>query len=337
MPKAKHHDAIKRQWEILRLLPARPPGISVANIIKMLESVGISVTKRTVERDLNALSLFFGLQCNDKKKPYQWHWMKDTGIALPALTLTDALSLKIVEGVVKPLIPRILHETLEARFKEANTKLKEISHKRHDSHWVDKVRHVSPTLSLLPPTINERVLDVIQNALLKNRQLEVRYRSMGSDCAKPRLLNPLALVQRGAVTYLVATAKGSGDVRIYAAHRIEQATLKKEPVVIPQGFSIDEYIRGGALHFGSGKSIRLQAYIDDWLYRILSETPLSDDQKIKTDDDVYYLTATVEDTWQLFWWLLSLGDGIEVIKPKQLKDRVVAELSRALAQYEVTD
>ena len=96
MPKAKHQDAMRRQWEILRMLPGKAPGISAADIIKELEIVSIVVNKRTIERDLVELSRNFGLVCNDLSKPYLWHWMLDAGIDLPALTLTDAFSLKIV-------------------------------------------------------------------------------------------------------------------------------------------------------------------------------------------------------------------------------------------------
>ena len=263
MPKAKHQDAMSRQWEILRMLPAKSPGITAAQIIKELEIVGIYVTKRTIERDLLELSINFGLLRNDEKKPYQWHWMIDAGIELPALTLTDAFSLKIVESVLKPLIPRAMHETLDNRFKEATTKLKAMSKKRRSGNWADKVRNVSPALSLLPPTINESILDTVQTALLKNKRVEVEYQSMGSDCAKTRMLNPLAIVQRGPVTYLVATMNNYNDIRLYAVHRMQNAILKEDNINTPKNFSIDEYINTGALNFGAGKKIKLHAYLDE--------------------------------------------------------------------------
>lgn len=72
MPKAKHQDAITRQWEILRMIPRNAPGKTTADIVKALDVLGISVTKRTIERDLTELSLTFNLLCIDEKKPYRW-------------------------------------------------------------------------------------------------------------------------------------------------------------------------------------------------------------------------------------------------------------------------
>ena len=333
MPKAKHQDAMRRQWEILRMIPGRATGVSALDIIKRLEIVGIVVTKRTVLRDLEDLEKNFGLLRDDEKKPYRWRWRINAGIDLPTLTLTEAFSLKIVENILKPLVPRVMHETLSYRFKEAGEKLKAISKKKHHGCWADKVRNVSPTLLLLPPEVNNEVLDIVQTSLLKDKQVEVAYQAMGSDCAKTRLLNPLAIVQSGSVAYLVAIMDGYSDIRYYAIHRIHRAVLTDGNTIIPNDFSIDEEIKKGKFEFGTGNNIKLHAYVDDWLCQILEETPLSVDQKITHDEEYPYLTATVQDTWQLTWWLLSLGDGIEIIKPKKLKSKIKAKLQKALEPY----
>ncbi|NON23376.1 WYL domain-containing protein, partial [Klebsiella pneumoniae] len=39
-----------------------------------LRDVGFTVSKRTVERDLNELSLIFPLERNDKSIPFGWPW-----------------------------------------------------------------------------------------------------------------------------------------------------------------------------------------------------------------------------------------------------------------------
>ena len=337
MPKAKHQDAITRQWEILRMIPGSAPGKTTTEIVKALDVLGISVTKRTIERDLMELSINFSLLCNDEKKPYRWQWMEGGGINLPALTLTDAFSLKIVESTLKPLVPRSMQETLNVYFKEADNKLKLLSKNTNHANWVDKVRNVSPALSLLPPKIDDAVLDTVQAALLKDKQVEVEYQSMGNDHASAQLLNPLAMVQRGPVTYLVATMNSYSDIRLYAVHRIQGAKQKDNNVIVPDGFSIDEYINNGALNFSTGKKIKLQAKVDEGLCRILEETPLALDQTITYKDDCSMVTATVDDSWQLTWWLLSQGSAIEVVKPEKLRKNILSEIRDALEQYEPGD
>lgn len=67
----------------------------------------------------------------------------------------------------------------------------------------------------------------------------------------------------------------------------------------------------------------------------LSEAPLSDDMQLTVlDDEHFHLQATVHDSWQLSWWLLSYSDQIEVLAPETLRQSTKAKLQAALAQYQ---
>ncbi len=74
MPFATTRATLSRQWALLRQLPSRSPGITSAELVWGLRDVGFTVSKRTVERDLNELSLIFPLERNDKSIPFGWHW-----------------------------------------------------------------------------------------------------------------------------------------------------------------------------------------------------------------------------------------------------------------------
>lgn len=74
MPFATTRATLSRQWALLRQLPSRSPGITSAELVWRLRDVGFTVSKRTVERDLNELSLIFPLERNDKSIPFGWHW-----------------------------------------------------------------------------------------------------------------------------------------------------------------------------------------------------------------------------------------------------------------------
>ena len=332
MPKAKAQDAIARQWEILNLIPRRQPGKTANIIMSSLEALGLAVSKRTIERDLNELSAIFGIVCDDDSKPYKWRWLNGKGADLPSITLTDALSLKIAENILRPLLPNAIIDSLDSRFNEATSKLASIP-KHKNLRWLDKVRNVQPALSLIPPAIDEHALEQVQTALLQDKKVIVEYQSFGRKDTRSMTLSPLSLVQRGPTTYLVATANDHDDIRLYTIHRIHNADILDEAVIIPHGFHIDEYIAKGSLNFGSCELIKIEAYVSDWLCKILNETPLSNDQKIDRNGDKNKLTASIENTWQLKWWLLSQGNGIEVIKPQKLRKKIKEELSNALNQY----
>jgi predicted DNA-binding transcriptional regulator YafY len=74
LPSATTRATLSRQWALLRQLPSRSPGITSAELVWRLRDVGFIISKRTIERDLNELSLIFPLERNDKSIPFGWHW-----------------------------------------------------------------------------------------------------------------------------------------------------------------------------------------------------------------------------------------------------------------------
>lgn len=333
MPKAAQHHALARQWQLLKLLPSRPPGISSRDLAARLADEGFKVTKRTVERDLAELSSIFGIACNDKGMPYGWHWMKGEYADLPGLSISDALSLRLVEDLLRPLLPVAVLTALETRFIQARMKLTALAPLNPQARLAEKVRYVQPTLPLLPPNVDAAVLDNVHEALAQERQIEVDYRKPSGEVFK-LALHPLALIQRGQITYLVATAFDYQDIRLYAAHRILAVTPRREPATIPAGFSVDVYAASGAAEFGNGNTIALEAWISEELASILHETPLATTQQIAHVGERNQLKATLSDSWQLRWWLLGQGARIEVVAPSELRQWITQELNIASAQYE---
>jgi predicted DNA-binding transcriptional regulator YafY len=333
MPKAKASHSLARQWELLKLLPPKGPGITAKDLAEKLSHAGFEISKRTIERDLQDLSLVFPLMCNDKGMPYGWHSMPGASSDLPAIGLSDALSLHVVEDLVRPLLPASVLAALEPRFPQARQKLAALASESPAARWTEKVRQVAPTLPLLPPRITEGVLETVQAALLADEQLDALYQRPGADAPARQRLHPLALVQRGPITYLIATAFRYDELRLYAVHRIYEAMRTGEPARRPPDFDLNGYIASGALQFGSGEIIRLKAQVADELARILAETPLSDDMQLVSDGNGKALSATVPDTWQLRWWVLSQGEAIEVLAPTELREEIAATLSAALERY----
>lgn len=334
MPADKKKHTLARQWELLKLLPTRGAGKTATELTRALKDIGFQVTKRSVERDLNDLLDVFRLDRNDKSPPYGWRWPYDAPVALPGITLAEALSLRLVQDTLTPLLSFSVIKALEPRFKQAENKLATLSKTNPTANWADKVRTVPPTLPLLAPVIDADLLETVQQALLANEQIVVDYRGMDAEEPASVPLHPLGLVNRGPVTYLVATAYAYSDVRLYCLHRVTRATRIQEPVQRPEDFDLDAYIQSGALQFGTGKTLRLEARVSDWLERILRETPLSSDQKFKPDEEwAARVKATVADSWQLRWWVLSQGDGIEVLKPVRLRQEIAITLKTAFGNY----
>lgn len=334
MPKSSNQLALARQWEMLKRLPGRSPGITASDLTAYLkDEMGFEVSKRTVERDLIELSNTFGLVCNDQSVPYGWHWLPGKQCDFAGIDLADAMSLVLAEDVLVKLLPASMLATLQPRFALARSKLATVGNHRY-ARWADKVRHVPTTMTLIPPKVDARVLATVQEALLQERQVVVAYTAPSDRKAGDIRLHPLSLILRGSTPYLVATAYDYPDIRLYAIHRMKSATLTGDKITPPKGYTTDGYLASGAMQFGTGKIIRLKAWVSNELGIYLAETPLSDKQTIRFNKGRHLLTAEVPDSWQLRWWILSQGAGIIILTPKHLRTELAEVLNTTYSNYQ---
>lgn len=297
-----------------------------------MEAAGHNVTKRTIERDMEELSRIFPIDRNELARPFGWRWKASARFDILGMDLSEAVSLGLMEDVLRQIMPPAFLSALEGKFSLAREKLSALPKIPH-ARWKDLVRYVPPGMPFIPPTNAPGILPAVQEALLQQRQLNVNYLRAGADAAKDYILHPLSLIQEGTRSYLVATAFKYDTPLLYALHRMACATVLDEPAVRPKGFTLDAFIASGAAQFGSGEVITLKAKVSDDLYRLLDETPLSREQKITTRAGVHTLTATVKNSWQLEFWILSQGAAITVLQPSTLRKSLIASLQSTLSNY----
>jgi predicted DNA-binding transcriptional regulator YafY len=172
--------------------------------------------------------------------------------------------------------------------------------------------------------------------LIEDVQLKCSYYSVHRDLKSELVLQPLGLVQRGNITYLIGTATPYEDVRQFALHRMSAVALTESPITAIKNFDLKAYAASSAMQFGdnAGELITLEAWVNEGLLRMLRETPLSDDMETMCAQDGGWIRAKVADSWELEWWLLSHTGSIAVTAPEELKQRVIQRLGRGLALYE---
>ena len=333
MPAQTSRLTITRQWDLLKLLPIIGTGYTSKQLCESLNNKGYTVSKRQVERDLVELETIFPIDCNKAGIPFGWRWIKGAQIDIPGISMPEALSLKLMESSITPLLPSAIMNSLRPRIKQAEKLLNDQFSSNLHAKWITKIRTVSPALPLRTPDINEEILQTIQHALLHELQIKVQYQPNKSEKPRNYKINPLALVQRGPITYLVATVSNFTDVILFALHRFSEVDVTSKPARIPTDFNLDKHINDGKLNFGKGKQIRLKGKISNYLSKILQETPLSEDQKITIKNNSNTITATLPDTWQLHMWILSQADGIEIISPKGLRKTISQRLRNASDLY----
>ncbi len=268
-------------------------------------------------------------------KPLSWRWDRNAkSFDIPGMDRTGALTLKMVSDFMMRLLPRGCLASLEPNLRRANAILNESGDKGYGG-WPDKVRVAPRTQPLLPPDVDADILEIVYESLFQDRRFNAMYLKKGTVEPVEYTVNPLGLIATDPVLYLVATLWDYDDIKLLAVHRLQTAEMTPQACRKPAGFTLDKYLKDGALGFPmpGKKTIRLKALFDQYAAAHLHESPLSHNQTIKEQEDGDVLVeAEVPDTHQLRWWLLSFGEYVEVVSPESLR-REFAETARNMASY----
>lgn len=327
------NDTLMRQWAMLRAIPRHPRRIDAPTIHGRLRDLGMAVSLRTVQRDLNALAETFPLDF-DESKPQGWCWRPGAGqLEIPSMDAHAALTFNLVEEYMQNLLPRSTLSHMAPWFDAAQGVAS--SQASTVTKWRDKLRVIPHTLNKVPAPIDPDIQATIYNGLFAEKQIQVTYRAIttGKE-AKTYPVHPLGLVVMEQVVYLVCTVKDYQDARFLALHRIDSAELLEANSARPDSFDIDEFIlREFGIRLGK-EPINLSLRIRGVLAKYLAETPVSADQTLTLIDDAWTrVEVKVQDTIQLRTWLRSLGPDAVVESPDFLRNHLNDEWRELMKLY----
>ncbi len=342
MGKSSTQNTLKFVLDLLALIPAAPRVLDAQTLTKQLEDRGHFKDQRTVQRTLKDIQAHYPtLECRDGSKPFGWTWSaKALPISVPAMSLDQAIVLTLAERVLPGSLPGDVQRAITPYFSAAHATLKREVSSRKAAKWPKKVAFSSSAFALKPMQINSNRMTTITQAIIEERWLEIRYRNANDFVTQSRV-KPLGLILEGPRNYLVAQFERfdtpNNLPRTLALSRIEMANVSEESFAYPSDFALDEFVASQPTGWGTGKQIRVTLSVLPFLGRILTESPMGNDQIVTRGDEPnedWTVEATVPESERLLWWLLSFGAGVEVIAPLELRERVADELRAATAFYE---
>lgn len=333
MRKTSSGETLLRHWAMLRVIPRAPRRISVSQIHQRLEEDGFITTRRTIERDLIKLSSPFPLTSDDNK-PQGWAWAKEAKILeIPSMGPQTALTLQMLAHFSEHLMPRSTLKFLQPHIDLADKVLKNLS-LSPVTRWPDKIRVIHTGPLLIPPIILPKVLDRVYLALLEEHRFLAEYWPINAPTARSYEINPLGLVFKDALAYLVCTYGNEPIIKQFALHRFQSVETLPTKRTVPDGFSLDSYIQEGAFGYPEGGPIHLKARLAPGIIRYLIETPLSSDQKVTEMQDGWFLVeALVQESSQLRWWILSFAEALEVLEPLEFRSEIEASINEMARLY----
>jgi predicted DNA-binding transcriptional regulator YafY len=182
-------------------------------------------------------------------------------------------------------------------------------------------------------TENLTVLPIVQDAVWRDRKLQMRYLRTGHELVE-RLVDPLGLVAKGSTWYLVA--RTPDGFRTYRVSRIEQAIVLEEPCARPADFDLITHWKASTATYQETfvrypATIRVEPRSGTWLRMW---RPFGSVELLGDPDPEGWLTMRVqfESPEIAAFAVLGLGPRADVIDPPDLRDRVLMNAEHTAAR-----
>ena len=328
-------DTTLRHLAMLTAIPARPHTKSTRQIREELrgKDPDFDVSRRTIQRSLEQLSRVFPIASEKRGRANHWYWLDRNALTqIPAMSESTAFVLRLAADYLRLIMPPDTLRVLDPYFRHAEKILAGTAL----GSWTDRVAIIAQGLELTPPAISADVQEAVYEALMTNRKVEVDYRSKHKAESIRIVLNPLGIVVRTGIVYLVATSWKYQDIRHYVMHRMSEPQLMDEPAETPQDFRLANHLGddGPFAYPASGDKLKLRALFQAGAGAHLTESRLAPDHcATQREDGRVLVEATVADTAELRWWLAGFGSLVEVLGPASLREEFREEARRLNQAY----
>ena len=308
-----------RMLTILLLLQSRGQ-VTAGELAERLE-----VSRRTVYRDLEALASAGAPVYAERGSGGGWRMLDGGELELPSLDEAQLRALQI--GGRRDLLDDLgLRGASELAWARIETALG-----RDDSAIDERLLVDSPSWRERRDDLS--ALPVVQRAVFRGQRLQILYERDGEPVG--RTVDPLGLVVKGSIWYLVAAH--DGQLRTYRISRILEATQLPEPVERPAGFRLREWWDAQQRGFVE----RLPRYEVQALARNRALETLTragwyvtiERQSEPDEDGFCELDLAFNAEYHALGWACAGGADVIVRNPPELREQIARQAAVLLARY----
>lgn len=290
----------------------------------------LEVSERTIHRDMEALSTAGVPVIAERGVGGGWSLLEAYQTNLTGLTETEIQAVFLTKPA-RLLTDLGLQQASEAALIKLLAALPSLS--RRDAEHVRQRIHIDAA-GWHNPEEAVPYLPTLQDAIWQERKLHLTYQR-GDDTTVERLIDPLGLVAKGSVWYLVAAVEG--EMRTYRVSRVQSARVTDQSCVRPPDFDLAAHWEQSSADFMANlprypATIRVSPAILSYM-RFAGRYARIEHADPPDADGWIRLSMLFEEEHSACEYVLGFGSQIEVVEPEALREKVIQAAESILALY----
>ena len=312
-----------RKWTLDDLVEA------VSDALYEFEGITSGVGKRTVQLDIqNMRSERFGFNAPimvvDRK--YYTYEEKDYSISNTPISEYDVTKLKEVVGLMRQLKGLGYFKDLSTMVARLEDKILKQTNEGHSYIDLDKNEQLKG-LELIEP---------VHTAILKQTPLLVRYQSFKARTAHQQRFHPHLLKQYNNRWFVLGCFEDRSTPTLLALDRIHELQEAPETGYRPSVVDVFSYFDDviGVSKTPKQRAVNVVLRLRKHQLPYLLTKPLHHTQEVsKEEENHVLLSIRVVWNYELEREILSLGEMVEVLSPRRLREKISKRLKEMAALY----
>ena len=317
----------QRQIYILSLLSENPKGYQAEEIRSRLKNWDIDVSRRTILRDIDELSLNYGI--GEEKRNGKTYYF------------ADKYTLKNVDFTIEDL----------ASLAFAKEMLKEYGHLDMGHHaiaFIDKIVENSASLNKLQfeslcghfkqsgkkggstDRIDSKIEKMIQNAIDNRNKICINYYSFTSDECTERIIHPYKMLLIDSYFCVEGYCELRKEIRRFRLSRIKGIEILDAKFEENSEEQIVQEQKEIFLKLAGGEAEEMELLFTGESIRYVKEYEAGRARELRETADGLYFYQKVAVAPDVIRWIRGFGADVEVIKPEWLKRQLEDEARKRL-------
>ena len=320
--KGKDISMSQRQIYILSLLSENPRGYQADEIRQRLMDWDINVSRRTILRDIDELSLNYGISEDERDGKTYFSADKYT-LKNVDLTISDLASL----AFAKEMLGEYAHLEMG----------------RHAISFIDKIVENSASLNKLQfeklcgnfrqthvggnrDMVDWKTEHILQNAIDGRNKIEIDYYSFSSDESTKRIIHPYNMLIIDSYLCVEGYCELREEVRRFRVSRILAIEMLDEhyPEDIP------EKNEEAFLKLSGDNAEDIEIIFTGESIRYVKEYEADRAKRVEEMEDGLHFYQNAAVTPDVIRWIRGFGPEVKVVKPKWLYEKLKDEARRYL-------
>ncbi|MDD5456764.1 MAG: WYL domain-containing protein [Candidatus Margulisbacteria bacterium] len=288
------------------------------------------LSPRTMQRDIETLKNFLHADIQFDRTKNGYYYPAGSPEVLPGLKLSEE------ELFILFLTEKILPE-IQPEFSRAFQKLIQKLHLYGQDSPAKQNYDVEKLLSFDAgkPMIKDglKAYQLLTEAIQKKRSVDMKYYTTWSKQHSERLFDPYHLRYTFASWVVIGYCHLRKQMRVFAISNIEDIKLTKNKFVIPDDFSVENFI-GNAWGIIKGDPVQIKLRFAEEISEWITQRQWNKTQEVSVNKDgSIILSMTVDGVSEVIQWILSWGSSVEVLEPAELREMVKEEVKRLGKMY----